>query len=65
MSKDHRYLVVLDVDSTLINEEGLDEIARAVDEGFRPSPSALCAWCAFHDYCPSQGGTTPALPDVG
>lgn len=32
MSKDHRYLVVLDVDSTLINEEGLDEIARAVDD---------------------------------
>ena len=32
MSKDHRFLVVLDVDSTLINEEGLDEIARAVDE---------------------------------
>lgn len=30
MSADHRYLVVLDVDSTLINEEGLDEIARAV-----------------------------------
>jgi phosphoserine phosphatase SerB len=32
VSTDHRFLVVLDVDSTLINEEGLDEIARAVDE---------------------------------
>lgn len=32
MSEDHRFLVVLDVDSTLINEEGLDEIARAVDD---------------------------------
>lgn len=32
MSGDHRYLVVLDVDSTLINEEGLDEIAKVVDE---------------------------------
>ncbi|CAI8351161.1 MAG: Phosphoserine phosphatase [Cellulomonadaceae bacterium TMED98] len=30
MSADHRFLVVMDVDSTLINEEGLDEIARVV-----------------------------------
>lgn len=41
-----------------------DAITRAVDDGFRPSPSALCAWCSFHDYCPSQGGTTPPLPAV-
>ena len=41
-----------------------DAIRRAVDEGFRPSPSALCDWCAFHDACPSQGGTLPDMPKV-
>ena len=30
MSADHRFLVVVDVDSTLTNEEGLDEIARVM-----------------------------------
>lgn len=39
-----------------------DAIARAVDDGFRPSPSSLCGWCSFHEYCPTQGGTTPPLP---
>ena len=42
-----------------------DAIARAVDDGFRPSPSALCAWCSFHEFCPSQGGATPPLPALG
>lgn len=41
-----------------------DAIARAVDDGFRPSPSALCSWCSFHEYCPTQGGTTPPLPAI-
>ena len=41
-----------------------DAIRRAVDDGFRPSPSALCDWCAFHDACPSQGGTPPDMPQV-
>lgn len=41
-----------------------DAIRRAVDEGFRPSPSALCAWCSFHDACPSQGGTLPEMPPI-
>lgn len=41
-----------------------DAITRAVADGFKPSPSALCAWCSFHEYCPSQGGTTPPLPAV-
>jgi putative RecB family exonuclease len=42
-----------------------DAIARAVDDGFSPSPSALCAWCSFHDLCPSQGGVAPPLPALG
>lgn len=41
-----------------------DAIARAVDTGFQPSPSALCSYCAFHDYCPAQGGVTPVMPAV-
>lgn len=41
-----------------------DAIRRAVDDGFRPSPSPLCDWCAFHELCPSQGGLTPPLPVI-
>lgn len=41
-----------------------DAIARAVDDGFQPSPSALCTWCSFRDLCPSHGGVTPPLPPV-
>lgn len=41
-----------------------DAITRAMDDGFRPSPSALCAWCSFHEFCPSQGGATPPLPTL-
>lgn len=25
-------------------------------EDFRPSPGALCSWCAFQPYCPAFGG---------
>lgn len=39
-----------------------DAIARAVESGFQPSPSALCRYCSFHDFCPVQGGVTPELP---
>jgi len=39
-----------------------DGIARAVESGFQPSPSALCRYCSFHDFCPVQGGVTPELP---
>lgn len=41
-----------------------DAVRRAVDDGFRPSPSALCSWCSFHEFCPSQGGTTPSMPAI-
>jgi putative RecB family exonuclease len=30
---------------------------------FRPSPSALCAWCDHHARCPAQGGTLPPFPE--
>lgn len=36
-------------------------IQRAAESGFQASPSALCAYCAFHEFCPAQGGTTPEL----
>lgn len=32
-------------------------IERACEHSdFRPSPSALCSWCAFQQYCPAFGG---------
>lgn len=39
-----------------------DAIARAVESGFQPSPSALCNYCSFHEFCPAQGGVTPEMP---
>lgn len=58
-----------DADELLATERKIlairDAIRRAVDEGFRPSPSALCDWCSFHDFCPIQGGTTPDMPGLG
>lgn len=36
-------------------------IERACDRSdFRPSPSALCSWCAFQQYCPVFGGDPDA-----
>ncbi len=26
-------------------------------ESFAPRPSKLCGWCAYHAYCPAQGGS--------
>jgi len=39
-----------------------EAIAKAVSAGFQPSPSGLCAYCSFHEFCPAQGGTTPPMP---
>jgi putative RecB family exonuclease len=39
-----------------------EAISRAMSAGFQPSPSGLCAYCAFHEFCPAQGGTPPAMP---
>ena len=30
---------------------------------WRPSPSRLCDWCSFHQFCPTKGGTIPPLPE--
>jgi len=30
---------------------------------WQPSPSRLCDWCSFHEFCPTKGGTIPALPE--
>ena len=36
-------------------------IERACDQAdFRPSPSALCNWCSFQQYCPAFGGDPDA-----
>ena len=37
------------------------ERACARDD-FRPRPGKLCDWCAFHAYCPAQGGVLPEAP---
>jgi putative RecB family exonuclease len=29
---------------------------------FRPSPSRLCDWCSYQQYCPAKGGTPPPFP---
>ncbi|MDR7254407.1 putative RecB family exonuclease [Nocardioides sp. BE266] len=30
---------------------------------WRPSPSRLCDWCSYHQFCPTKGGTVPPLPE--
>jgi putative RecB family exonuclease len=35
-----------------------------VAETFRPRPSALCNFCAFHAYCPAQGGNIELVAGV-
>ena len=42
-------------------------IKRATETGeWRPSKSALCAWCDHKQRCPAFGGTPPPLPaDAG
>jgi putative RecB family exonuclease len=40
-------------------------IERATRTGdFRPSPSALCAWCDHQAHCPAFGGTPPPFPSA-
>ena len=29
---------------------------------WQPSPSRLCDWCSYHQFCPTKGGTPPPLP---
>jgi putative RecB family exonuclease len=38
-------------------------ITKATQSGeWRPSRSALCAWCDYQHLCPAWGGTPPPLP---
>jgi len=37
-------------------------ISHAAENGFSPSPSALCDWCSFQTVCPTFGGTPPPMP---
>lgn len=30
---------------------------------WQPSPSRLCDWCSYHQFCPTKGGTIPPLPE--
>ena len=39
-------------------------IGNAAENGFAPSPSALCDWCSFQSVCPSFGGTPPPMPSL-
>lgn len=32
------------------------------DEDFRPRPGRMCAYCAYHSYCPAVGGNLALLP---
>ena len=39
-------------------------IRRAQESGdWQPSPSRLCDWCSFHQFCPAKGGTLPPMPE--
>lgn len=40
-------------------------IRRAQETGdWQPSPSRLCDWCSFHQFCPAKGGTLPPMPET-
>jgi len=53
----------------LATERKVDALWRAIKRAtetreWRPSKSALCAWCDHQALCPEWGGTTPPLPDA-
>jgi len=57
-----------DEQDLLATERKVEALWRAItlaqDTGdWRPSPSRLCDWCSFHQYCPTKGGTVPPLPE--
>ncbi|MBM3669183.1 MAG: PD-(D/E)XK nuclease family protein [Actinobacteria bacterium] len=41
-----------------------DAIRVAVAEGFKPTPSKLCNWCSFKEFCPAFEGSPPPFPGV-
>jgi putative RecB family exonuclease len=41
-----------------------EAIRQAGERGdFRATPSRLCDWCSFSEWCPAFGGAAPELPD--
>lgn len=41
-----------------------EAISQAGSRGeFRATPSRLCDWCSFSEWCPAFGGEVPDLPD--
>jgi putative RecB family exonuclease len=57
-----------DEQDLLATERKVEALWRAItlaqETGdWRPSPSRLCDWCSFHEYCPTKGGTIPPLPE--
>ncbi len=58
-----------DEDDLLATERKVEALWRAIataqESGdWRPSPSALCGWCAHRTICPEWGGTPPPLPST-
>ena len=56
-----------DEDDLRATERKVEAIWRAIrlaeETGeWQPSPSRLCDWCSFHQFCPTKGGTIPPLP---
>ena len=54
----------------LATERKITAIASAIssaarsEQGFASSPSALCGWCSFKEFCPSFDGTPPPMPEL-
>ncbi len=58
-----------DEDDLRATERKVEAVWRAIrlaqETGdWRPSPSRLCDWCSFHQFCPTKGGTIPPLPEA-
>src|SRR6478735_4344452 len=58
-----------DEDDLRATERKVEAVWRAIrlaqETGdWRPSPSRLCDWCSFHEFCPTKGGTIPPLPEA-
>ncbi len=57
-----------DEDDLLATERKVEAVWAAIrlaeETGdWQPSPSRLCDWCSFHEFCPTKGGTVPPLPE--
>ncbi len=56
-----------DADDLLATERKVEAVWSAIrlaeETGdWQPSPSRLCDWCSYHQFCPTKGGTIPPLP---